>query len=327
MYRREFDEEEVKETEVAKAKPDDMPVNYRPSSDTISSISSLEQSSNVEKTKDISQAPTKPPWTPVASDHRYEEKIVEHKDGSILRMERPIDQPADSNHSDYPHYTENYKADGEKQKGFVDRETGYEYKWADAHYSPSKSGERQPAHRTADSIMNDLDEAVKSRETPTASENIDKPPPGWRPPSDMIQTIQGQQDAPAESEWVDRGIQDVAVDKIDTSDMTHVNGPEDFKKVSYDEMAKGFQKLETVVQPGVEKGAGGDDFYKLDQQQGLDYANGYQRVYDAFYGGDAIKLEKDGEDYRVINGAHRLYVAKELGIQTVPARVKERQRK
>jgi len=167
----------------------------------------------------------------------------------------------------------------------------------------------------------ELDEGTEQQEPATT------PPPGWRPSSDTVQAIQGEQDTKAESEWVDRGIQNVAVDKIDTSDMTHVNGPEDFKKVSHDEMAEGFQKLKTVVQPGIEKGAGGDDFYELDQQQGLDYANGYQRVYDAFYGGDAIKLEKDGEDYRVINGAHRLFVAKELGIQTVPARVKERQRK
>lgn len=166
----------------------------------------------------------------------------------------------------------------------------------------------------------ELEEVLEQHQT-------DAPPIGWRPSVETIQIIQGTQDTTTESEWVDRGIQDVAVDQIDTTDMTHVTGPDDFTKVSYGEMAEGFQKLETVVRPEVEKGAGGDDFYELDQQQGLHYADGYQRVYDAFYGGDAIKLEKDGENYRVINGAHRLYVAKEIGIATVPARVSERQRR
>lgn len=127
-----------------------------------------------------------------------------------------------------------------------------------------------------------------------------------------------------EADWVDTGIRDVPVGHIDTSDMDHVNGPEDFQKVSYEEMVDGFHKLDTVVRPAVEEGADGDYFYNMDRQQGLDYANGYQRVYDAFYGGTAIRLNKDGERYNVVNGYHRLYVADRLGVKSIPARVIER---
>ncbi len=165
------------------------------------------------------------------------------------------------------------------------------------------------------------------RETDEGEQPVDQPPRGWRPAADTVQAIQGQKDTQPESEWVDRGITDVPVDKIDTSDMTHVNGLDDFKKVSYEEMAEGYRKLDTVVRPEVAKGAGGDDFRKLDQQEGLSYADGYQRVYDAFYGGEPIRLAKDGESYTVINGAHRLYVAQREGVGSVPARVIERQRR
>lgn len=155
----------------------------------------------------------------------------------------------------------------------------------------------------------------------------DEIPAGWRPNAGTIQSIQEQPDDRSESKWVDCGIQEVPVNQIDTSDMTHVNTPDDFNKVSYEEMKDGFHKLDTVVRPEVEKGTTGDTFYELDKKQNLDYANGYQRVYDAFYGGDAIQLEKDGDDYQVINGAHRLYVAEQLGVRSVPAHVRERQRK
>jgi len=111
------------------------------------------------------------------------------------------------------------------------------------------------------------------------------------------------------------------------SGVEHVTGPDDFHKVSDNEMAHGFRKLENVVRPAVEDGAGSEHSYRLDQEAGYDYVNGYQRVYDAFYGHDSIRLEKDEDGYRVINGAHRVYVAKQLGIEAVRARATEKRRR
>lgn len=49
------------------------------------------------------------------------------------------------------------------------------------------------------------------------------------------------------------------------------------------------------------------------------------RIYDAFYGSVCIRLNKTDQGYTVINGYHRLFVAKELGLETVPAQVVEPQ--
>lgn len=136
---------------------------------------------------------------------------------------------------------------------------------------------------------------------------------------EQIQTSQDK------SQWVDIGVKDVQVDKIDASDMTHVKSVDDFKKVSYDEMVNGFEKLNSTVRPSVENGADGDYFRQLDKQKKLDYADGYLKIYDAFYGDSAIRLEKNNDKYTVVNGAHRLFVAHQLNITDVPARVIERQ--
>jgi len=127
----------------------------------------------------------------------------------------------------------------------------------------------------------------------------------------------------SKSQWVEVGIQNVPVDKIDLSD-TYINGPEDFKKVSHDEVVRGIRTLQSEIRPAVENGADKEHFRNLDHQRGLEYPNGSQRIYESFYGQDAIRLDKIGDRYLVENGYHRLYVAKELGLDTIPARVIEK---
>lgn len=124
-------------------------------------------------------------------------------------------------------------------------------------------------------------------------------------------------------EWVDRGIQETPVEAVDLSD-SYVHSEVDFKKVSHEEMARGFETLEKEVRPAVANGADGDYFSRLDEQRGLEYKDGTRRIYDAFYGNDAIRLNKVGDRYEVINGYHRLHVANELGVSAVPARVIEK---
>lgn len=109
------------------------------------------------------------------------------------------------------------------------------------------------------------------------------------------------------------------LDQIDLSD-SYVHGPDDFQKVPYDEVVAGLRTLQNVVRPAVERGADGDSFSALDAQRGLDYAHGTRRIYDVFYGTDAIHLERRGAGYGVINGFHRLYAARALGIPSLPAR-------
>jgi len=120
--------------------------------------------------------------------------------------------------------------------------------------------------------------------------------------------------------WEERGILDVSIERVDLSD-SHVKGKSDFYKVSYEEMKEGIRKLESVVRPAVQSGANGDYFSQMDAKQGLDHEHGYRRIYDAFYGDTAIRLEKVGNTYNVVNGYHRLLIATEMGLKNMPARV------
>lgn len=124
---------------------------------------------------------------------------------------------------------------------------------------------------------------------------------------------------PHEGEVVDKGIQEIPLSAIDTSD-THVNGPADFsEQVTYADMQQKFQILEKTVKPVVAQGNNDDYASRLYEPNGLRSEEG--SVYDFFYGGEAIRLVKMGDHYKVDHGYHRLYVAKELDIDSVPARI------
>lgn len=131
----------------------------------------------------------------------------------------------------------------------------------------------------------------------------------------------------ASDTWQERGIQNLPVsdlwEQIDPSE-SHVKNSRDFNKVSYQEMVEGFHKLQEVILPALQNGADGNFFAQLDADQGLQYETGYERIYDAFYGGDAIRVNKTGDRYDIINGYHRLFVAKELGIEEIPVQVVEK---
>lgn len=132
----------------------------------------------------------------------------------------------------------------------------------------------------------------------------------------------GDSDRPAQ--WADRGIVDVPVQDLPLPD--GINSAADFQKVSPEDMADGFRKLQTM-KPYIDDGRGNssDYWHQVDQSYGVDYPDGYQKVYDAFYGDGAIRLNKDGDQYDIVNGRHRIAIAKELGVPSVPARVIEKQ--
>lgn len=123
------------------------------------------------------------------------------------------------------------------------------------------------------------------------------------------------------SVWLERGIHNVPLHQIDLRDSS-VADRADFRKVSHEEMQEGIRKLEEVVRPGVQNGGDGEHFSQMDAQLGLDYAQGYRRIYDAFYGDSSpIRLNQIGDRYEVVNGYHRLFVAQQLGVESIPAQV------
>ncbi len=125
-----------------------------------------------------------------------------------------------------------------------------------------------------------------------------------------------------------RGFRWVALSEIDlTKQLEGVGGSEDFLKVPYDEMRQGLADLRDEILPAMEANGGrrADYFRDLDQRAGRQYADGLQRVYEAFFGeGDFIYLVRrpDGT-LDLINGRHRLKVAKDLGWDAIPAQVRE----
>lgn len=130
-------------------------------------------------------------------------------------------------------------------------------------------------------------------------------------------------DPPPPGDWVDRGIVDVPV--ADLPEPEGVDDADDFKKVSPEEMQVGLTRLQEM-KPVIDSGEGANTDYwrEFDRQRGLAYPDGYQKVYESFYGHDAIRLNKDGDQYDIINGRHRIFMAKQMGIGTVPARVIEK---
>lgn len=123
--------------------------------------------------------------------------------------------------------------------------------------------------------------------------------------------------------WLERGMQNVSVADLPMPD--GIQGPDDFMKVSMDEMRAGLLRLQEML-PTIQSGQGASsDFWAAyDREHGLDPSNGYKRVYDAFFGLDAIRLEKIGNTYSITNGRHRIWLAKHMGLDSLPVNLTER---
>lgn len=117
--------------------------------------------------------------------------------------------------------------------------------------------------------------------------------------------------------------QEVAVSNL--PDAAEVRGPQDFNHhITYENAKLHTQQLNEVVLPWVRAGAVGDDFKALDQRLGRVSQNGlnnnsYYDTYRLFYGNEPILVGKGGDGtLDVVGGRHRIYMAKELGLQSIP---------
>lgn len=125
--------------------------------------------------------------------------------------------------------------------------------------------------------------------------------------------------------WVDEGVRFVSV--ADLPEPAGVSGGADFRKISEPEMRAGIEKLQEM-RPVIESGLGASSDYwaDYDRRRGMEYAGGYQRVYEAFYGDDCIKVNDDGGSYDIDNGRHRIWLAKRMGVGQLPMRVIKRKK-
>jgi hypothetical protein len=110
----------------------------------------------------------------------------------------------------------------------------------------------------------------------------------------------------------------VSLGDVDVSD-SPVRGPESFQHVPMAEMREGLLLLDRVL-AAVANGADRDELRRLDEQTARPVP--LLRVYEAFFGDTAIRLVRrpDGR-LEVVNGYHRIWLARLLGIDELPARL------
>jgi len=80
--------------------------------------------------------------------------------------------------------------------------------------------------------------------------------------------------------------------------------------------------------PLINNGVGNNSEYweKHDSQLGVvNPGDSYANVYSIFYGSEPIRIVIDGGQKTIVNGRHRLWVAKQMGITEVPVSVSERE--
>jgi len=114
----------------------------------------------------------------------------------------------------------------------------------------------------------------------------------------------------------------VPLSLIDDSD-SGVTGSADFGKgYSPADLEWAHEAFVSVVMPGVASGATLDDFRARDQREGRMGTRSYADTYSGFFDRNhAIALDASGSNYTVANGYHRIWVARGMGLDAVPARV------
>lgn len=126
--------------------------------------------------------------------------------------------------------------------------------------------------------------------------------------------------------WVDRGVTDVKLGRVDRREYAGVWETQKTHKYSRKEIEDSLRSL-PEVQKRIATGATPEQMHALrSSANAADRRLG--RTYEAYYGGDAIRVEftRDGRS-SVINGRHRLDAADGLGMGELPMHVREQHEK
>jgi len=105
-----------------------------------------------------------------------------------------------------------------------------------------------------------------------------------------------------------------------------ITGKNSFKKVSMKKMYVGLKKLLTI-QKAIKKDIkchSKDYWENFDNKNGTSSFVSYKKVYESFYVNKPIKIVKDGKNYSIDDGNHRVWVAQKMGIKKLPAVIIER---
>jgi len=108
---------------------------------------------------------------------------------------------------------------------------------------------------------------------------------------------------------------------IDDAD-TPVRSPADFHKgYTAADLEWAHEAFASVVLPGIASGRTLEDFRARDICEGRVGVRSYSDTYSGFLGDSAIKLERHNDQFAVKNGYHRVWIARQMGLECVPARI------
>ena len=117
------------------------------------------------------------------------------------------------------------------------------------------------------------------------------------------------------------GLSDVDVSAADLAD-TPIQGEFGRGGASRADYRWAVQTWSDTVGPGVAKGMTRDDFAARDQRIGAPPLRRTVDVHDMFLGTDRIRVDRRADgSLNIVNGRHRLQIARDLGIRSLPGQV------
>ena len=117
------------------------------------------------------------------------------------------------------------------------------------------------------------------------------------------------------------GLRDVDVGATDLAD-TPINGEFGRGGATRADYRWAVQTWSDTVGPGIARGMTRDDFAARDQRNGAPPLRRTADVYDMFLGTDRIRVDRRADgSLNVVSGRHRLLIARDLGIKSLPGQV------
>lgn len=118
------------------------------------------------------------------------------------------------------------------------------------------------------------------------------------------------------------GTHAVRLDSIDDSDSS-VTGAASFNHhMDYQSAEWATETVDSTILPAVQRGHGRDYFVQRDRDEGRGEDRSLARLYDTTFGSNAVTLSRNADGSHSVNGGyHRIWMARQQGVQSIPARI------
>ena len=114
----------------------------------------------------------------------------------------------------------------------------------------------------------------------------------------------------------------IPLDMIETSGILSGFNQEKYNTIKRENW---FKKLQKYILPVMENFPDIDDEYfsNLDIKYGLSYSEGLLKIYQLFFGDHCIVLSNNpgNNKFSIVNGIHRIFIAQELNLKAIPAKI------